>query len=130
MTFPQRSGLFLLCPLLAEVVPRVVQGLDEQASRELQAYYTAAVYLQTMWRLRLAHYLPAIIELPDHFSQVLHLPSRQDEYGKAGVYALAAWHASRAPFRCNYVSAYDGVAALLFASLKMQWARHESTAAG
>ena len=82
-----------------------------------------------MWRLRLTHYLPAIIELPDHFSQALHLPPRQDEYGKAGLYALAEWHASRAPFQCNYVSAYDGVAELLFASLKMKCSRHESVAA-
>jgi hypothetical protein len=116
-------GLFLLHPDLAGVVPRVAATLDACANRELQAYYTAAVYLQTMWRIRLGHYLPAVHDLPDHFSLALRLPPRQDEYGKAGLYALAEWHASRAPFKCNYVSAYDGVADLLFASLKRQRSR-------
>jgi hypothetical protein len=118
-------GLFLLHPDLADVILRVAEALDEHANRELQAYYTAAVYLQTMWRIRLGHYLSSVHELPDHFSLALRLPSRQDAYGKAGLYALAAWRASRAPFKCNYVSAYDGVAELLFASLKRQRSGYE-----
>jgi hypothetical protein len=123
-------GLFLLHPDLAGMVPRVADTLDEHANRELQAYYTAAVYLQTMWRIRLGHYLPSVHELPDYFSLALYLPPRQDEYGKAGLYALAEWHASHAPFKCNYMSAYDGVADLLFASLKRKHSRYEPATAG
>jgi hypothetical protein len=122
-------GLFLLQPSLAIRVPHIVTALDEQAASELKASYTAAVYLQTMWRIRLARYLPAMLELPDYFSQTLSLPPPQDEYGKAGLYALAQWHASRARFPYNYVSAYAGVADLLFASLKVQHSFHESTTA-
>ncbi len=123
-------GLFLVQPALAVLVPCVAATLDQQASRELQAYYTAAVYLQTMWRIRLARYLPAMLELPDYFSQTLSLPPREDEYGKAGLYALAEWHASQALFAYNYRSVYAGVLDLLCASLKMQRAHHESPTAG
>jgi hypothetical protein len=84
------------------------------------------MYLQTMWRIRLGHYLPVVKILPDHYSQALHLPPREDEWGKAGLYALAAWHARHAPFKSNYVSVYMGVAELLFASLKLKRDRRES----
>lgn len=120
------SGLFLLQPALAVCVPHIVAILDEPATSELKAYYTAAVYLQTMWRFRLARYLPAIRELPDYFSPALSLPSREDAYGKAGLYALAAWHARCARFPYNYVSVYAGLADLLFASLKTKRVPHAS----
>jgi hypothetical protein len=123
-------GLFLLHPCLAVLVPGVAATLDKGANSELKAYYTAAVYLQTMWRIRLARYLPARLELPDYFSPVLSLPPPEDEYDKAGLYALAEWHASHARFPYNYVSAYAGVADLLFASLKTKCSLHESTTAG
>jgi hypothetical protein len=122
-------GLFLLQPTLAVLVPHIVVSLDERATCELQAYYTAAVYLQTMWRIRLARYLPAMRELPDYFSPTLSLPPREDEYGKAGLYTLAEWHTRHSRFPYNYVSAYAGVADLLFASLKVQHSSHEPTAA-
>jgi hypothetical protein len=119
-------GLFLLRPDLATVVPCAMATLDAQATYELYASYTAVVYLQTMWRIRLGHYLLVVKILPDHYSQALHLPPREDEWGKAGLYALAAWHARHAPFRSNYVSVYMGVAELLFASLKLKRDRRES----
>jgi hypothetical protein len=123
-------GLFLLHPSLAMLAPGIAATLDEWANSELKAYYTAAVYLQTMWRIRLVRYLPAMLDLPDYFSPALSLPPPEDEYGKAGLYALAEWHASRARFPYNYVSAYTGVVDLLFASLKTKCSLHESTTAG
>jgi hypothetical protein len=123
-------GVFLLHPSLAVLVPYIAATLDEQAHRELTAYYTAAVYLQTMWRIRLARYLPAGHDLPDYFSSALSLPPREDEYGKAGLYALAEWHASHARFPYNYISSYAGVMDLLFASLKTKCSLHESTTTG
>src|SRR5262245_25060148 len=50
-------ALFLLQPSLAPLVPVLRPGLPEAASVELLAHYAAAVYLQTMWRIRLGHYL-------------------------------------------------------------------------
>jgi hypothetical protein len=51
--------------------------------------------------------------LPDYFSQSLGLPGPDDEYGKAGLYALADWHSAHAPGRANHLSEYEGVAQLL-----------------
>jgi hypothetical protein len=93
-------------------------------------HYMAAVYLQSMWRMRLGHYYKQVSELPDYFSSALGLPGARDLHGKAGLYALAEWHASRSPYRFNHLSAYMGVADLLFQSLKLKRRHHESTANG
>lgn len=120
-------ALFLLQPQLAPIVPRLRNDLDQRAAQELLAYYTAAMYLQNMWRTRLSYYLEAIIELPDYFSTELGLPPASDEYGKVGLYALADWHAARSPYRFNHLSEYEGVADLLFESLRLRRRRSEST---
>ncbi len=78
-----------------------------------------------MWRTRLSYYLENLAELPDFFSAEFGLPSPNDEYGKAGLYALAEWHARHSPSRFNFLSAYEDVAELLFQSLKLKRTRHE-----
>lgn len=113
-------ALFLLQPELAPLVPRLRNELDSHAARELVAYYMAALYLQTMWRTRLGFYLKANAVLPDYFSIELALPAASEEYGKVGLHALADWHASQSTFRFNHLSAYEGVADLLFQSLKLK----------
>jgi len=120
-------ALFLIQPRLAALALLIRQNLSAEAAQELTAYYTAAMYLQRTWRIRLGHYLSATAELPDHFSQELELPPPDDEHGKYGLYALAEWHASHSPFRFNYLSAYEGVADFLFQSLKLKRHRHEFT---
>jgi hypothetical protein len=120
-------ALFLLQPQLAPLVPRLRSKLDLHAAQELVAYYMAAMYLQTMWRTRFGYYLESFSELPDYFSGELNLPTAKALYGKAGLYALADWHASRSPFRFNHLSAYEGVADLLFSSLELKTYHHEST---
>ncbi|MEK7440281.1 MAG: hypothetical protein AABZ78_05755 [Chloroflexota bacterium] len=120
-------ALFFLNPELNTLVLRLRDRLDGTARQELIAFYTAAMYLQTMWRIRLSHYVPTIKPLIDYFSAELCLPSPEDEYGKAGLYALANWHASQSSLRFNYLSAYQGVVDLVFASLKLKRSRHEST---
>ena len=121
-------ALFLLRPALAPVVLKLRPEMDAAAEIELIAHYTAAVYLQRMWRVRLAHYLPPFADLPDYFSQKLQLPTPEDEYGKAGLYALAAWHAEHAKQaqRANHLSEYKGVADLLFERLKSKAKRNYS----
>ncbi len=123
-------GLFLLQPELAPIVPGLRAQLDDRAAQELLAHYTAAVYLQRMWRIRLGHYLESVAELPDYFSNEMGLPSPADEYGRAGLVALAEWHAEKSPYRLNHLSAYEGVADLLFQSLKLKRRALESEAAG
>jgi len=115
-------GLFLLHPALAPLVLKLRLEMDAAAEIELIAHYTAALYLQRMWRVRLAHYLPPFADLPDYFSKELSLPAPEEEYGKTGLHTLAVWHAKQAQ-RANHLSEYEGVADLLFERLKSK-AKH------
>lgn len=123
-------ALFLLQTQLAPLAPRLRGTLDAHAGQELLAYYMAAMYLQTMWRTRLGYYLKSFSELPDYFSAELGLPKASQLYGKAGLHALAQWHAHRSPYRFNHLSAYEGAADLLFQSLKQKRHPYESTSSG
>jgi hypothetical protein len=110
-------ALLMLEPHLAEYVPAIMEQLDEPARIELIAHYMAAVYSQSMWRIRLDNYLPPTPDLPDFYSEQLQLPSPDDEYGKAGLYALANWHARQVPWHSNKLSEYESVPSLLFGRL-------------
>lgn len=113
-------ALFLLQPRCGRLVLPVRGQLASLAAQELTAFYTAAVYLQTMWRFRLKQYQEPVEKLADYFSAELGLPVPEDEYGKAGLYALAEWQASQSLYRFNHLSAYEGVADLVFQSLKLK----------
>jgi hypothetical protein len=120
-------SLFLLQPQLGLLVPNLRRELEAKSEIELLAHYMAAVYLQRMWEIRLKHYgLPAD-GLPDYYSKELGLPHPSEAYGKAGLYALADWHATRAPHRANHLAEYQGVADLLFERLKLKAHRRDSS---
>jgi hypothetical protein len=120
-------ALFLLEPRLGQHVPAIAEQLDAPARIELIAHYMAAVYSQSMWRIRLDHYLPPTPDLPDLYSEQFQLPAPDDEYGKAGLYALADWHARQVPWRANHLSEYESVPKLLFGRL-MNRARKDVSA--
>jgi len=111
------TDLFLLHPTWADFLPRVQAQLDEPARRELQARYTAAVYLQRMWRTRLGFYLAPFALLPDLYSRELGLPTPDEHFGKTGLVALAQWHARAANLPYNYLASYYKSADLLFGQL-------------
>jgi hypothetical protein len=123
-------ALFMLHPELAPLAPPLCVRLAPAAAVELTAHYLAAVYLQSMWRIRLDHYLPPTPDLPDYFSASLGLPDALDEYGKAGLYALADWHAAHVPWRANHLSEYEGVAELLLGRLWLKAQRHVTATGG
>ena len=120
-------ALFMRRPGLALLAPPLRAQLSPAAEVELLAHYLAAVYLQSMWRVRLDHYLPPTPDLPDYFSAELGLPDALDLYGKAGLYALAEWHSAHAAGRANHLSEYMGVAELLLADIQVK-ARHVAPA--
>jgi hypothetical protein len=122
--------LFILHPEWAAHVHSAVKRLDEPARSELQARYTAAVYLQRLWRTRLGFYLGDFALLPDLYSSVLRLPPADERFGKTGLHALAAWHASRSSEPFNWLASYKKVMDLLFEQLKMEAKRREPTTAG
>ena len=121
-------ALFMLHPDLAPLVPPLQPRLEPAAEVELKAHYMAAVYLQSMWRIRLNHYLPPTPDLRDYFSSELGLPDALDLYGKAGLYALADWHSAHAPGRANHLSEYEGAAELLLDRLWLKAQQHVAAA--
>lgn len=123
-------GLFLLNPHLAKYAPLLRSKLPQPAAIELTAFYMAAVYLQQMWLFRFNRYLGSFEKLPTLFKEELCLPDPNEEYGKVGLIALAEWHQSFSGHRFNHLSEYQGVADLVFQSLKMKKRSHESASKG
>ena len=123
------SALFLVRPDLAPRVPGLVEALPHDAAVSLTARYQAAVYLRAMWATRLGRYLPALPPLPDYFSEPLALPEPRVLHGKAGLYALAAWHENVTGRRANYRAEYENAAALLFGRLRVRAHWHDAAVA-
>ena len=123
-------ALFLVQPQLAPLVASLRPTLPEPAATELVAHYMAAVYLQSMWLTRLGHYQSPVAPLPDYFSQSLGLPHPDDLYGKAGLHALADWHAAHTAERGNHLSEYAGVFSLIIERIKSRARRHVAAARG
>lgn len=121
--------LFLRQPSLAEFVPQIAETLDGEAKLNLQTLYTAAVYLQRLWRTRLGFYLAPFNDLPDYFSQTLSLPPADERFGKVGLYALADAWAERSVFPYNRLASLNKMVELLFAQLKQETKTHEFTPA-
>jgi len=117
--------LFILHPDWADLVPRAAAQLDEPAQTELMACYTAAVYLQRQWNIRLGLYLPVVSPLPDWFSERMGLPSPEERHGKVGLYALADWHAAHSPYPFNWLASYQRVMDQLFDQLKQEARQRE-----
>ena len=117
--------LLILNPDLAAEIQNLVQQLPNSSVRELQALYTAAVYLQAFWRTRLSFYLGNFKPLPDLYSGSLQLPSSQERHGKIGLRALAAWHGSLSPFPSSRLASYNKMMDLLFEQLKVEARRRE-----
>ena len=117
------TALFLLHPAWAASVRTVAASLEGAAETELKARYMAAVYLQNWWRTRLSFCLGDFETLPDLYSREMGLPSPNERYGKTGLVALGAWHASHSIYPGNRVASYYRSADLLFGQLRAR--QHE-----
>lgn len=123
-------ALFLLQPPLAPLVARLRPALPEPAATELTAHYMAAVYLQAMWATRLGHYQSPMVRLTDFFSQELGLPHPDEMDGKAGLHALADWHAAHRVEHGNPLSEYEGAFSLIIHRIKSRAQRRVASAPG
>ncbi len=121
-------AFLLIHPEAAPSAQRLRWKLNPQDVQPLMGAYMAAVYLQRQWRFRLARYLGSMAELPDYFSAEMGMPSPEEEWGKAGLHALAEWQTTRSAFRFNHLSEYQKVAEMLFESFKLK-SRHKDHAA-
>jgi hypothetical protein len=121
-------ALFLVRPELAPLALKLSQSLEQPAATELVAHYLAAVYLQSMWLTRLGHYQSPVVRLPDFFSEERGLPHPDELYGKAGLHALAKWHAEHSAEHGNHLSEYEGVFSLIIDRIKSRARRNVAAA--
>jgi hypothetical protein len=122
-------ALLLLHPEWGPYVHFQVKKLAEPTRADLQALYTAAVYLQRLWHTRLEFYLRRFEMLPDLYSSQLGLPAAKERHGKSGLHALSTWQGHRSPYPFNWLASYNKLINLLFEQLKMEAKQHESTSA-
>lgn len=120
-------ALFLRRPDLASCVPELASALDQDAALDLQTLYTAAVYLQRLWRTRLGLYLGDFRALPDYYSEDLALPPPDERFGKAGLYALTQAWAARSTYPYNRLASLNKTVELLFDQLYHEAMAYEST---
>jgi hypothetical protein len=117
-------ALFLVRPQLAARVSNLRAEMDEPTSTRLAVAYTAAVYLQRIWRIRLGHHQQPFVELPDCFSHDLGLPSPAEGHGKVGLHALAERERARASRPFNCLAEFEGAAARVLELLQRQESLH------
>lgn len=82
--------LLLRHPEFAAAVPELVTRLPQPQAELLRRNYTAAVYLQRMYRPALEIYLGQKPRLPDYFSAEKGLPSPDEYHGEIGLRELVA----------------------------------------
>lgn len=112
-------ALFLRQPHYATYVPDLVAQLPPAPARRLQHLYTAAVYLQRLWRGTLGLYLGATASLPDAFGQsVWHLPAPAVHDGEAGLRDLAAQ--MQAETGDSWLGSYQNALSLVLTTLSLE----------
>lgn len=111
--------LFLRHPEFARDVPDLVDTLPPSDGLTLRHLYTAAVYLQRLWRGKLEMYLGVLPALPDYFGQSeWGLPAPEEHYGEAGLRLLAEHF--RAITGDNWLSMYQATLSLFLNQLRLE----------
>lgn len=112
--------LFLRHPEFADYVPDLVARLPSDASQRLSHLYTAAVYLQRLWRTKLGMYLGPQPWLPDHFGESeWGLPSPDEHFGEAGLRVLGEKLRKLTGF--NWLNTYQTVMSKYLKQLRMRF---------
>jgi hypothetical protein len=111
--------LFLRHPEFARYIPSLVQALPHDASLTLRHLYTAAVYLQHLWRGKLEMYFGNVLLLPNYFGESeWGLPNLTVHYGEAGLRVLAEQLQAKTGF--NWLDNYHSVMALYLSQLRLK----------
>lgn len=110
--------LFLRHPEFASYVPELADTLSPTASMTLRHMYTAAMYLQHLWRGQLEMYLGPLPTLPDYFGQSeWNLPAPTVHYGEAGLRVLAARFKAETGY--SWLGVYEAAMALFLSQLHL-----------
>lgn len=116
--------LFLRQPSYAQFVPALAAELQGEAALTLRHFYTAAVYLQRLWRSTLGIYLGKFPLLPDYFGQQgFGLPAPDLHFGETGLRALAALFEAQTGY--DWLSTYHAAIALLLTQLSLAQNAHD-----
>jgi hypothetical protein len=111
--------LFLRHPQFSSLVPEIEATLSPTARITLRHFYTAAVYLQQLWRGKIEMYLGSLPTLPDYFGQSeWNLPAPTEHYGEAGLRCLAEHF--RVKTGDNWLSAYQSAMSLFLNQLQLE----------
>jgi hypothetical protein len=111
--------LFLRHPEFAQYVPNLVLTLPPAAGTTLRHLYTAAVYLQRLWRGQLEMYLGETPWLPDYFGQTeWHLPAPMVHHGEAGLRMLANHFQARTGD--NWLETYETAVSLFLQQIGLE----------
>lgn len=111
--------LFLRHPEYASFVPALVAQLPPEGATVLRHFYTAAVYLQRLWRTTLGIYLGEFPLLPDTFGQAeFNLPAPDVHFGEAGLRELAKRFEAETGY--DWLSVYESAISLFLAQLRLE----------
>ena len=117
-------ALFLRHPELSEQVHGLLDQLPSSAADSLRHLYTAAVYLQRLWRNLLRLHLGRFRMLPDHFGQAYyHLPPPDVAFGEAGLRSLARLYSARTGF--DWTSIYQTTMTLFLQQLSLEQGHYD-----
>ena len=112
--------LFLRHPTYAQHVPQLAATLPPIASMTLRHMYTAAVYLQRLWRGTIGIYLGDFAMLPEYFGQQeFGLPHPNDHFGELGLRVLADLFRQKTGY--NWLSTYESVISLFLIQLELEY---------
>lgn len=108
--------LFLCRPELSRFVLQVLPILDDYHHGLLKHYYTAAVYLQSLWKSQ----LPSVSKTPlsDYFSVDLNLPDPNILHGRLGLFHLEDSLEKWTGYPYNYQSSFQAIVSLLLQATK------------
>ncbi len=109
--------LFLRHPTYSQYVPEL--AAIEPEPLHLRHLYTAAVYLQRLWRGTLGIYLGDFAILPDYFGQQeFALPHPDEHFGELGLRLLAELFRQKTGY--NWLSTYNSAMSLFLTQLRLE----------
>lgn len=119
--------LFLRYPSIAPQAESAGAQLSGDALVVLRCYYTAAYFLQQMYRPQLERLFDSFRPLPDLFSVPLGLST--ESVPKAGLSALAARHRALSGCAINWLGTYQHGAERFISYMEKRkgWQRSQST---
>lgn len=118
--------LFLRHPELSSLVQDLTATLEPAAAMVLRHMYTAAVYLQRLWRGTLGLYLSDTALLPDLFGETYFgLPPADACFGEAGLRGLADLFKRITGY--DWLDVYEKVMTLFLAQLSVEYDEHKNS---